>query len=74
MDSQSVKTRFLIISDTHGDEFLPKLKPSRPVDVAIHGGDCTEESKLREFVSAIRMLKKLNALLKLVIAGNHNLL
>lgn len=62
-------TRFLIMSDTHADNWLP---PSTPVDVAIHCGDLTEESKLHEFTHAIKLLQTVNAGLKLVIAGNHD--
>nr|POF06244.1 isoform a of upf0046 protein [Quercus suber] len=63
-------TRFLIVSDTHGDEVCPGLK--QPVDVVVHCGDLTEESKLEEFRTTIQSLTKLNAPLKLVIAGNHD--
>jgi len=70
--SYSVKTRFLILSDTHGIEFGPEDRPSQHVDVAIHCGDLTEESKLDEYLASIRLLKDLHAPLKLVIAGNHD--
>lgn len=43
-----------------------------PVDVAIHCGDLTQHSKLEEFQAAICLLEKINAPLKLVIAGNHD--
>lgn len=65
-----VKTRFLILSDTHGmtlaDFKLPKA------DVAIHCGDLTDGSKLEEFRTALCLLKEIDAPLKLVIAGNHD--
>jgi hypothetical protein len=67
-----VKTRFLLLSDTHAEEFPPNLKPLRHADVVIHCGDLTEESKLDEFRAAIRLLKELDAPLKLVIPGNHD--
>nr|POE59177.1 putative rhamnogalacturonate lyase c [Quercus suber] len=63
-------TRLLIVSDTHGDEVCTGL--TMPIDVVIHCGDLTEESKLEEFRTTIRTLTKLNAPLKLVIAGNHD--
>lgn len=64
-----IKTRFLIISDTHaGDFFIPDLT----VDVAIHCGDLTDESKIDEFRRSLDLLKGINAPLKLVIAGNHD--
>ena len=70
--SAFVKTRFLILSDTHGIEFRSEDIPSQHADVAIHCGDLTEESKLEEYEASIRLLKDLHASLKLVIAGNHD--
>ncbi|RJE26108.1 metallophosphoesterase domain-containing protein [Aspergillus sclerotialis] len=67
-----IKTRFLIISDTHGTDFSSKTKPHEYADVAIHCGDLTQHSKLTEYLTTIKALKKLNAPLKLVIAGNHD--
>lgn len=67
-----IKTRFLIVSDTHGEEFSPETQPTGRVDVAIHCGDLSEESKLDEFRATIRLLRSLDAGLKLVIAGNHD--
>ncbi|KAI1454227.1 Metallo-dependent phosphatase-like protein [Annulohypoxylon moriforme] len=67
-----IKTRFLILSDTHGMEILPENYPYHRVDVAIHCGDLTEESKIAEFRTSINLLKNINASLKLVIAGNHD--
>lgn len=65
----NIKTRFLIISDTHGSKFVP---PSQEVDVVIHCGDLTNESKLEEFRTTLHSLRNLKAPLKLVIAGNHD--
>lgn len=65
-----IKTRFFIISDTHGEDLASRL--TEPVDVVIHCGDLTEHSKLDEFGQAIRLLKSIDAPLKLVIAGNHD--
>jgi hypothetical protein len=62
-------TRILIISDTHGTNPITAQLP--PVDLIIHCGDLTQESKLDEFKQAISLLKSLDAPLKLVIAGNH---
>ncbi|KAF4971332.1 hypothetical protein FSARC_1764 [Fusarium sarcochroum] len=72
MEAQAVKTRFLVISDTHGLQFPDDRKPLEPVNVVIHCGDLTQGSKLHEFEDSIRLLKGLNAPLKLVIAGNHD--
>ncbi|KAK0937501.1 hypothetical protein LTR29_010939 [Friedmanniomyces endolithicus] len=66
---ESIATRFLVLSDTHGE--LVQL-PTEAVDVAIHCGDLTEESKLHEFRTSIALLTQINAPLKLVIAGNHD--
>ena len=67
-----VKTRFLILSDTHGMEFRSEDKPFQHADVAIHCGDLTEESKLEEYRISVRLLKDICVTLKLVIAGNHD--
>lgn len=72
-----IPTTFLILSDTHGEDMAslwPSNSGSLPhVDVAIHCGDLTEESKLSEFHAALDLLRSINADLKLVIAGNHDL-
>lgn len=68
--STQVSTRILVISDTHGADLVSPL--AEPVDVIIHSGDLTEESKLDEYKETLRLLKSLNAPLKLVIAGNHD--
>jgi hypothetical protein len=70
--SALIKTRFLILSDTHGMEFRSEDRPFQHADVAIHCGDLTEESKLEEYRASIRLLKDIDAPLKLVIAGNHD--
>ncbi|KAL4994602.1 hypothetical protein BDV10DRAFT_188877 [Aspergillus recurvatus] len=71
MDSSrpNIKTRFLVPSDTHSHE----LDYSQcEIEVAIHCGDLTEESKFEEFRSAIKLLQSIKGTLKLVVAGNHN--
>ena len=69
----SIKTRFLIVSDTHGMNFSPEDRPMQHVDVAIHCGDLTDGSRLEEFRTTIQLMKDIDAPLKLVIAGNHDL-
>ncbi|KAL2751817.1 hypothetical protein ACRALDRAFT_1073137 [Sodiomyces alcalophilus JCM 7366] len=59
--SPKIKTRFLIVSDTHGDEFPDGLKPLMSADVAIHCGDLTEESKLDEFKRSLQLLRDIDA-------------
>lgn len=53
-------------------DFNSADKPLRPADVAIHYGDLTDGSTLKEFQNTVRLLKDINAPLKLVIAGNHD--
>ncbi|RYP57775.1 hypothetical protein DL769_009289 [Monosporascus sp. CRB-8-3] len=64
-----IRTKFLIISDTHGQHLV---QSNLRADVAIHCGDLTEESKIQEFRDALDLLKSIQAPLKLVIAGNHD--
>ncbi|GAM39879.1 metallophosphoesterase domain protein [Talaromyces pinophilus] len=69
--SEHIKTRFLIMSDTHGHR--PLSGPlTEHIDVVIHCGDLTDESKIEEFQKILQYLQELNADLKLVIAGNHD--
>ncbi|KAH8169348.1 calcineurin-like phosphoesterase domain-containing protein [Sarocladium implicatum] len=68
----TVKTKILIVSDTHGRPFPPDLAPRIRADVAIHCGDITEESKLEEYKASMKVLHDIDAPLKLVIAGNHD--
>ncbi|KAJ5630003.1 hypothetical protein N7528_003660 [Penicillium herquei] len=70
--SAGIKTRFLVLSDTHGLNSLPDSVSSEYADVAIHCGDLTTESKLDEYRASIRLLQTINAPLKLVIPGNHD--
>jgi len=70
--SASLKTRFLIISETNCIEFPVYARTLQQVDVAIHYGDLTEESKLSEFQTIVQLLKAINAPLRLIIAGNHD--
>lgn len=66
----STSTRILLISDTHGTNPITTHLP--PLDLIIHCGDLTQESKISEYHQAISLLKSLPAPLKLVIAGNHD--
>ncbi|KAI9651720.1 MAG: hypothetical protein M1831_000503 [Alyxoria varia] len=71
MASLTVTTRFLILSDTHNLSELP-YGGSQHYDVVLHCGDLTEEGHLAEYESALSLLGKIDAELKLVIAGNHD--
>ncbi|RSL71497.1 hypothetical protein CEP54_001271 [Fusarium duplospermum] len=70
--SPTIKTRFIILSDTHGLQFKEDRKLHESADVAIHCGDLTGDSKLHDFKQAIELLKEIDAPLKIVIAGNHD--
>ncbi|KIW63474.1 hypothetical protein, variant 3 [Phialophora macrospora] len=70
--SANIRTRLLILSDTHGEDFRSGDRPHQRFDVALHCGDLTDGSKLEEFRSSIKMLSSIEAPLKLVIAGNHD--
>lgn len=66
----STPVTFLILSDTHGTE-LPSNLP--PCDVLLHCGDLTQDGTPESISSALQALGKINAQLKLVIAGNHEI-
>ncbi|KAI4653701.1 hypothetical protein J4E93_001468 [Alternaria ventricosa] len=66
----STPVRFLILSDTHGAE-LPENLP--PCDVLLHCGDLTEDGTPESISAALQTLGKVEAKLKLVIAGNHDI-
>lgn len=68
----TIPTKFLIISDTHGQDLAFTHLSMERADVAIHCGDLTQGSKLAEIRSCIALLSTLNTPLKLVIAGNHD--
>lgn len=75
-----VKTRFLIISDTHSsdptqnDENDAPFRPPLPkADVLLHCGDLTMIGQLNEYERTLDMLENIDADLKLVIAGNHDI-
>ncbi|KAJ3457313.1 hypothetical protein MRS44_014454 [Fusarium solani] len=69
---KTIKTRFLTLSDTHSTLQPKNRKPKETVNVLIHCSDLTQQSKLKKFQTAIRLLKSIDAPLKLVIAGNHD--
>lgn len=78
--SNQVKTRFLILSDTHSsdpaqntNENAPYRPPLPKADVVLHCGDLTMIGYLDEYERALCMLENIDADLKLVIAGNHDI-
>ncbi|KAF2096909.1 Metallo-dependent phosphatase, partial [Rhizodiscina lignyota] len=78
--SREVQTRILCISDTHSGRpsaFYSKdkgfRKPLPKADLLIHSGDLTMTGKMVEYEDALSMLIDIDAEVKLVIAGNHDL-
>lgn len=70
--ASKIRTRILILSDTHGEDFNNETRTEQHVDVALHCGDLTNGSLLEEFRTTIETLKLINAPRKLIIAGNHD--
>ena len=81
MQNQIMATKFLIISDTHNLRFdeisddvsRPLQLPTPKADVLLHCGDLTQVGGVSSFKKALKMLGSMEAELKLVIAGNHDL-
>ena len=76
--SANVPTKFLVISDTHNFEFnddeeRPLRLPTPKADVLLHCGDLTHCGGASSYVKLLKMLGSIDAELKLVIAGNHDL-
>jgi hypothetical protein len=75
----TVRTRVLILSDTHSLTSLPfsqrgALTPPYPqADIILHCGDITNTGEIGDLTKFIRMMGFMQAGLKLVIAGNHDL-
>ncbi|KAG9667335.1 Metallo-dependent phosphatase, partial [Aureobasidium melanogenum] len=76
--SQTVKTRLLIISDTHSAPLAstsssqPFRQPLPSADVLIHCGDLTMMGLPSEYHKTLDMLASIDAPVKLIIAGNHD--
>ncbi|ROW10601.1 hypothetical protein VMCG_02080 [Cytospora schulzeri] len=82
--SPDIRTRLLIISDTHGKRpFDPSIHPEeaqrygfhRPLpkaDVAVHCGDLTIRSDVKEYQTTFDIMREIDAPLKVVIPGNHD--
>ncbi|KAL9599797.1 MAG: hypothetical protein Q9219_003583 [cf. Caloplaca sp. 3 TL-2023] len=76
----TVKTRFLVLSDTHTAPLFASSdiehayrEPLPPADVLLHAGDLTNIGYINEYEAAIQMLASASAELKIVIAGNHDI-
>jgi hypothetical protein len=77
MTTSTVSTRFLILSDTHGlklENATGLLQyPTPKADVILHCGDMTMVGGVSEYKKCLKLLETMDAELKLVIAGNHDL-
>lgn len=80
MAKPTIKTRVLIISDTHCAQLddnnaaqSPFKAPLPKADLLIHAGDLTMTGKDYQYEATLDMLKQIDAPVKLVIAGNHDL-
>lgn len=79
MEPKTIKTRLLLLSDTHSTPPHPPPSPHpyrHPLpkaDILIHAGDLTTTGKLTEHKTTLSVLKSATAELKLVIAGNHDI-
>nr|OQO22404.1 hypothetical protein B0A51_12203 [Rachicladosporium sp. CCFEE 5018] len=75
----NIKTSFLIISDTHNfeiasaEEGCPLAQKMPRVDVLLHCGDLTQVGGLSAYRKALELLGPIDAELKLVIPGNHDI-
>ncbi|KAH8594614.1 ser/Thr protein phosphatase family protein-like protein [Bisporella sp. PMI_857] len=70
MPSNTVSTRFLILSDTLGHE----LRDVPEVDVVLHTGNLTNGGGIRALEKAVEMIGSMKAELRLVIAGNRDII
>jgi len=78
-----LKTRLLIISDTHSalprqadgalDNPIPFQAPLPAADVLIHCGDLTSNGRMDQHQRALELINSVDAELKIVIPGNHDL-
>lgn len=76
--NSSIATKFLILSDTHDFDFTagtshPLQLPTPKADVILHCGDLTQVGGVASFERAVKMLGNIDAELKLIIPGNHDL-
>lgn len=75
-----IKTRLCVISDTHTATPMPVSsaeyayrEPLPKADVLLHAGDLTTTGLVSEYQVMLDVLKKAEAELKIVIAGNHDI-
>ncbi|KAK5169198.1 uncharacterized protein LTR77_006507 [Saxophila tyrrhenica] len=73
MDATTASVGVIVISDTHGATFLPRQAGLPKVDILLHCGDLTSRGRLPEYENTLSLLGSIDAELKLVIAGNHDI-
>lgn len=80
MATDTVKTRILVLSDTHhalpapaDSKSLPYRWPLPKADVLLHAGDLTGEGTIEQHKKALQLLQNVDAELKIVIPGNHDM-
>ena len=71
MVPSSVSTRVMVISDTHEHFLDGTTMPA--VDIVLHTGDMTNFGELESLRQFVKMMGTIEAELKLVIAGNHDI-
>jgi Icc-related predicted phosphoesterase len=71
MAPSTVPTRVMVISDTH-EHFLDGATMPQ-VDIFLHTGDLTNFGELEALKKSMKMLSTIEAELKLIIAGNHDI-
>lgn len=74
----TINASFLIMSDTHGLDIHENIAhdfrlPLPKVDFLLHCGDLTQVGGQGPYRNALKMLGEIDAELKLIIAGNHDL-
>ncbi|RDW67621.1 hypothetical protein BP6252_09017 [Coleophoma cylindrospora] len=67
----TISTRVMVISDTHEHSLDGTMMPQ--ADVLLHTGDLTNFGDLESLRESVKMLGTIEAELKLVIAGNHDI-
>ncbi|KAK4947640.1 hypothetical protein LTR10_013586 [Elasticomyces elasticus] len=76
---QRIKTRILILSDTHAalpessNSQIPLHHPLPKADVLLHAGDLTLNGSISQHQNAIDLIRSIDAPLKIIIPGNHDL-
>ncbi|KAF7872879.1 uncharacterized protein EAF02_008950 [Botrytis sinoallii] len=66
-----ISARVMIISDTHEHSLNGASMPE--VDILLHTGDLTNFGELEALKESVKMMGTIEAELKLVIAGNHDI-